>query len=75
MKPTVSPQLLKIVLVGIGGALLTLAHSGLLGGIWGQLIGELGAGLALVAKSAPGDIGLHELPAEVQESVRPPKDA
>jgi hypothetical protein len=69
-----NPSLINGIVAGVGVALVALGRSGLLAEPWAGLALTLG-GLLGGASAFPraGDVALHELPKEIQDSVRPSK--
>lgn len=66
-------QLLNFILRLVGGAAVAIGHSTVLPAPWGQILGEIGAGLVLYSAQRIGDVPISDLPAEIQEAVRPSK--
>lgn len=70
----ITPSLVNGIVAGLGVALVAIGRSGLLAEPWAGLaltVGGLLAGQGAFPRA--GDVPLHELPKEIQDSVRPPK--
>jgi hypothetical protein len=68
-----NPDVVNFALRFVGMALIALGHSTVIPQPWAQIVGELGAGMVLLSQRKPGDVAIADLPAEIQESIRPSK--
>lgn len=69
-----NPDLVNNCLRFTGLAFVALGHAGLVPQPWSQIIGEIGSALLLLTKTKPGDIPINELPKEIRDTLRPPKE-
>jgi hypothetical protein len=68
-----NPDVVNFVLRFVGMAFVAIGHSTVIPQPFAQVLGEIGAGMVLLSQRKPGDVAIADLPAEIQESIRPSK--